>query len=128
MREDGISEVTGTILLCALVIALAAAGMVFLTGAVLDEADYLPQASFRESASGEGLYHTGGDALTKADIRIFAKAKDITDETTIREAAWDIWHTGELLYLGGHRTSEITIIGRSNSGREVLLYEGLKKG
>ena len=128
MREDAVSEVVGTILLLALVVSAAAVFAVVLAGAVSEQDDTYPLVSFQESASNTVLYHAGGDVLTKAEIRIFAKSVDITDLTSIRGEPWSVWQTGEALSLAGYSVSEITIVGLSSSGREVLLYEGLKKG
>ena len=127
MKDDGVSEVIGTILLFAIVILAAGIVSISLTAEIANAGESFPTVSFRESASPNYLYHAGGDALSKSEIRIFAGSKDITEKTTINGASWEIWKTGEALFLGKHRTEEITIIGRTSAGREVLLFEGLRE-
>ena len=61
----------------------------------------------------------------KDEIRIYAKNSDITDKTTINKKSWEIWQTGDALFLGKHKTSEITIVSRTSLGNEIILYEGL---
>ena len=86
----------------------------------------MPYVMFQESVSEDYLYHAGGDSLLKDEIRIYAKSSDITDKTTIDKKSWDIWQTGDALYLGTYKVSDITIVGRTSLGNEVILYEGLK--
>lgn len=131
-REDAVSEVIGTILLFALVVIIFGVVTLIAVNAVYEEAAYspksVPQVSFIESASGHHIYHGGGDSLLKSEIRIFSDGTDITEKTLIDDKNWDVWETGDALYLTEwHLNNRITICWRSSSGKEIIIYDGLKQ-
>ncbi len=128
MQDDAVSEVMGTLLLFVLVSGAVGVLTLFAACFVLDTADTAPTVSFRESASPNYLYHAGGDTLLQSEIRIYSKSTDITDKTRINGEKWTVWKTGDALYLTAYyKVTTITIVGRTSSGREVILYDGLKR-
>lgn len=126
MKDSAVSTVLSTILLFGIVVLAAGTFAVFAAGDITNKAESMPYVMLQESASKDYLYHAGGDSLLKDEIRIYAKSSDITDKTTIDKKSWDIWQTGDALYLGTYKVSDITIVGRTSLGNEVILYEGLK--
>ena len=126
MKDSAVSTVLSTILLFGIVVLAAGTFAVFAAGDITNKAEPMPYVMFQESASKDYLYHAGGDSLLKDEIRIYAKSSDITDKTTIDKKSWDIWQTGDALHLGTYKVSDITIVGRTSLGNEVILYEGLK--
>ena len=126
MKDSAVSTVLSTILLFGIVVLAAGTFAVFVAGDITNKAESIPYVMFQESASKDYLYHAGGDSLLKDEIRIYAKSSDITDKTTIDKKSWDIWQTGDALHLGTYKVSDITIVGRTSLGNEVILYEGLK--
>lgn len=127
MKDDAVSEVIGTVLLFSLIVLAAGILSVYVIGEISERGESYPQVSFQESSSPHYLYHAGGDVLSKGEIRIFAGSRDITEETTIRGGSWEVWKTGDALFLGKNRVEEVTVVGRTSAGNEVLLFEGLKQ-
>lgn len=129
MKQDAaVSEVLGTILLVALVVCAAGLLALFSLNLVLENGDTAPDVSLRASASPYHLYHAGGDALLKTEIRIYSQSTDITEKTRINGKKWDVWKTGDYLYLtDGYNVKTVTVVGKTSSGEEVLLFEGLRK-
>ncbi len=129
MKQDSaVSEVIGTLLLFSLVVTAAGLFALFAADIITENAEEIPRVSLRESASPYYLYHAGGDALLKSSVRIYSKSTDITEKTKINGESWNIWKTGDLLYLSIlYPADTITIVGRTSTGREVLLFEGLRQ-
>lgn len=125
MKDDAVSNVLATILLFGVVVLAAGTFALFAAEEITKKAESSPYVMFQESASPNYLYHAGGDSLLKDEIRIYAKSTDITDKTTIGGKSWEIWQTGDALFLGKYRASEITIVSRTSLGNEIILYEGL---
>ena len=129
MKQDAaVSEVIGTILLFALVVTAVGIFALFAADIITESAERIPSVSIQASASGKHLYHAGGDALPKSEIRIFYRSTDITEKTTINGNSWSVWKTGDYLYLSVlYPVDTITVVGRTSAGNEVLLFEGLKQ-
>ena len=125
MKDDAVSTVLATILLFGIVVLLAGTFALFAAEEITRKSESGPYVMFQESASPNYLYHVGGDSILKDEIRVYAKNYDITEKTTIEGKSWYIWQTGDALYLGNHKTSEITIVSRTSLGNEIILYEGL---
>ncbi len=128
MKQDtGVSEVIGTIILVVLVTLFVGVLTTVSLGLVTSEAESVPIVSFKQSSSPYYIYHAGGDPLEKASIRIFSKSTDITEKTTINGESWEVWETGDALYLTKRYESRwVTIVGKTSTGREVILFEGMK--
>ena len=117
-QDEGVSSVVGTVLLLVIVVIAAGLGTAAVISSIDSGSSYKPVVFFEESANENALYHAGGEALLRDDIRIFSGSIDITGKTRIDGKEWDIWKTGDLLTLGdNHPASSITILYKN---RDIL--------
>jgi PKD repeat protein len=132
IRESGVSNVVGVILLLFLVMVTSAVLGLVLSSATYDAVDTTPDVIFTVSEDPHLLYHGGGDILYKNDLVFYAGGYDISewilleDEGNIWSNLWTEWHTGQAINTvnTGYVVSELTIVALDSRGNAYLVYNG----
>ncbi len=134
LREDGVSEAMGAMLL----ITIIAMGIsIFVVGVMLQPVDSVPPTfTFNVSYGPEGevyIRHLGGEAVSKDLLHVYIAdgeagetAEDVQYLLEINDStAWNTWHIGEtLVYSNPSRTErpEVAMTYADQSGAQYLYY------
>jgi hypothetical protein len=125
IRESGVSNVVGVLLLLFLVMVTSAVLGLVLSSATYDAVDTAPDVIFTVSEDPYLLYHGGGDILYKNDLVFYAGGYDVSGSISLEDEgeSWTEWHTGQAIYTN-HIVSELTIVALDSRGNAYLVYNG----
>ncbi len=132
IRESGVSNVVGVILLLFLVMVTSAVLGLVLSSATYDAVDTTPDVIFTVSEDPYLLYHGGGDILYKNDLVFYAGGYDISDwiflenEGNTWSNLWTEWHTGQAINISydEYSASDLAIVALDSRGNSYLVYNG----
>jgi len=132
IRESGVSNVVGVVLLLFLVMVTSAVLGLVLSSATYDAVDTTPDVIFTVSEDPYLLYHGGGDILYKNDLVFYAGGDDVSGSIFLEGKGdswsniWTDWHTGQAIKIsdGRHSASDLAIVALDSRGNAYLVYNG----
>jgi hypothetical protein len=128
--DSAVSEMIGSVMLISVVVTAIAIIGVVLTSQPPPQK--IPALDAIISSNGKniiGIYHGGGDTVSRQEITILVDGVDRTSNFTIRGSGWTTWSQGETLdYISGSLPGKVQIIYNGGSSQTVLVSADFASG
>jgi hypothetical protein len=121
--DSAVSEVIGSVMLISVVVTAIAIIAVVLTSQPPPQK--IPALDAIISSNGKdtiGIYHGGGDTISRQEIMILVDGVDRTSNFTIMGSGWTTWSQGDSLdYISGSLPGKVQIIYNGGTSQAVLV-------